>query len=93
MGRCEVVRLQPTPQRRPVIVHDEDVPVTAQEVLMRSARVIPTLERPGHRHRPRSRHRFASSRWHPVLTPGAQERHETTDWGAIFVDFLKFRTC
>src|SRR5271170_2629137 len=25
----------------------------------------------------RSRHRFASSRWHPVLTPGAQERHET----------------
>jgi hypothetical protein len=25
----------------------------------------------------RSRHRFASSRWHPVLTPGARERHET----------------
>src|SRR5712664_1247595 len=25
----------------------------------------------------RSRHRFASSRWHPVLTPRAQERHET----------------
>src|SRR6266699_2799355 len=25
----------------------------------------------------RSRHRFASSRWHPVHTPGAQERHET----------------
>src|SRR5712691_10353769 len=25
----------------------------------------------------RSRHRFAASRWHPVLTPGAQERHET----------------
>src|SRR5437667_11486370 len=25
----------------------------------------------------RSRHRFASSRWHPVLTPGAHERHET----------------
>src|SRR5215472_3480640 len=25
----------------------------------------------------RNRHRFASSRWHPVLTPGAQERHET----------------
>src|SRR5437588_3450796 len=25
----------------------------------------------------RSRHRFASSRWHLVLTPGAQERHET----------------
>src|SRR4051812_47076411 len=24
----------------------------------------------------RSRHRFASSRWHPILTPGAQERHE-----------------
>src|SRR5229473_3008555 len=26
----------------------------------------------------RSRHRFASSRWHPVLTPGAQEstRHQ-----------------
>ena len=24
----------------------------------------------------RSRHRFASSRWHPVLTPGARERHE-----------------
>src|SRR3954447_9705694 len=23
-------------------------------------------------------HHFASSRWHPVLTPGAQERHETT---------------
>src|SRR6266403_493571 len=22
-----------------------------------------------------SRHRFASSRWHPDLTPGAQERH------------------
>src|SRR3954453_24027566 len=31
----------------------------------------------------RSRYRFASSRWHPVLTPGAQERHETTNWGAI----------
>src|SRR4029077_6077761 len=25
----------------------------------------------------RRRHRFASSRWPPVLTPGAQERHET----------------
>src|SRR5215469_6717937 len=25
----------------------------------------------------RSRHRFASSPWHPVLTPRAQERHET----------------
>src|SRR6516164_11591599 len=25
----------------------------------------------------RSRHRFASSRWHPILTTGAQERHET----------------
>src|SRR4029077_9589209 len=25
----------------------------------------------------RSRHRFASSCCHPVLTPGAQERHET----------------
>src|SRR6516225_7055078 len=25
----------------------------------------------------RSRHRFASSRWHPVLTPEAEERHET----------------
>jgi hypothetical protein len=25
----------------------------------------------------RSRHRFASSRWHPILTAGAQERHET----------------
>src|SRR4051812_21276461 len=25
----------------------------------------------------RSRHRLASSRWRPVLTPGAQERHET----------------
>jgi hypothetical protein len=24
----------------------------------------------------RSRHCFASPRWHPVLTPGAQERHE-----------------
>src|SRR4051812_6891192 len=34
----------------------------------------------------RSRHRFASSRWHPVLTPGAQERHETTNWGAILAD-------
>src|SRR5438105_15419253 len=25
----------------------------------------------------RSHRRFASSRWHPVLTPGAPERHET----------------
>src|SRR5260370_14619607 len=25
----------------------------------------------------RSRHHFASSRWHPDLTPGAQEKHET----------------
>src|SRR6516165_8697248 len=34
----------------------------------------------------RSRHRFASSRWHPVLTPGAQERHETTNWGATLAE-------
>src|SRR5215831_15684850 len=32
----------------------------------------------------RSRHRFASSRWHPVLTLGAQERHET-NWGDSIV--------
>src|SRR5437016_10410277 len=29
----------------------------------------------------RGRHRFASSRWHPVLTPGAQERHQTPPTG------------
>src|SRR5271170_4983520 len=34
----------------------------------------------------RSRHRFAPSRWHPVLTPGAQERHETTTGAAILAD-------
>ena len=34
----------------------------------------------------RSRHRFASSRWYPVLTPGAQERHETANWGALLAD-------
>jgi hypothetical protein len=34
----------------------------------------------------RSRHRFASSRWHPILTPGAQERHENINWGAILAD-------
>src|SRR4029077_12564162 len=34
----------------------------------------------------RSHHRFASSRWYPVLTPGAQERHETTNWAAILAD-------
>src|SRR5271156_1696445 len=34
----------------------------------------------------RSCHRLASSRWHPVLTPGAQERRETTNWGAILAD-------
>src|SRR3954454_11415335 len=34
----------------------------------------------------RSRHHFASSRWNPVLTPGAQERHETINWGAILAD-------
>src|SRR2546421_10220296 len=34
----------------------------------------------------RSRHRFASSRWHPVLTPGAQERTRDTNWGAILAD-------
>ena len=32
------------------------------------------------------RHRFASSPWYPVLTLGAQERHETTNWGAILAD-------
>src|SRR5215469_15948465 len=32
-----------------------------------------------------TRHGFASSRWHAVLTPGAQERHET-NWGAILAD-------
>src|SRR5229473_5798711 len=32
----------------------------------------------------RSRHRFASSRWHPVLTPGARETRDT-NWGAILV--------
>src|SRR6516162_10550280 len=41
----------------------------------------------------RSRHRFASSRWHPVLTPGAQERNETSNWGAILADFPRFRGC
>src|SRR6516225_3789143 len=34
----------------------------------------------------RSRRRFASSRWHPVLAPRAQERHETTNWEAILAD-------
>src|SRR3981081_4369795 len=34
----------------------------------------------------RSRHPFASSCWHPVLTPGDQERNETTNWGAILAD-------
>jgi hypothetical protein len=32
-----------------------------------------------------SRHLFASSRSHPVLTPGTQERHETPTGGAILV--------
>src|ERR1700693_1975011 len=32
-----------------------------------------------------SRHRFASSRWHPVLTPGAQETRDT-NWRAILGD-------
>src|SRR5690349_24950330 len=30
----------------------------------------------------RNRHPFASSCWHPVLTPGAQERPRDTNWGA-----------
>src|SRR5947208_12250456 len=34
----------------------------------------------------RSRHPFASSCWHPVRTPGDQERHETPNWGAILAD-------
>src|SRR4051794_30779896 len=34
----------------------------------------------------RSRHRFASSRWHPGLMPGARERHEATNWGAVLAD-------
>src|SRR5215831_8962122 len=33
-----------------------------------------------------SRHRFASSRWHPVLTPGARERHETPTGGYLSLD-------
>src|ERR1700757_1470235 len=34
----------------------------------------------------RSRHRFASSRWHPVLTPGAPGERRDTNWGAILAD-------
>src|SRR5215467_12239668 len=30
-----------------------------------------------------SRHRFASSRWHPVLTPGARRETRDHNWRAI----------
>src|SRR5260370_26179424 len=34
----------------------------------------------------RSRHRFAASRWQPVLTPGTQVETRDTNWGAILAD-------
>jgi hypothetical protein len=39
----------------------------------------------------RSRYRFASSHWYPVLTPGAQERHETTNWRVILAGILQIQ--
>src|SRR5437773_10816534 len=40
-----------------------------------------------------SRHRFASSRWHPVLTPGSQEIHETPTGEPSWPTFPRFRGC
>src|SRR5260370_6317262 len=37
----------------------------------------------------RSRHRFAASRWQPVLTPGTQVETRDTNWGAILADIPK----
>src|SRR5260370_20315605 len=34
----------------------------------------------------RSRHRFAASRWQPVLTPGTQVETRDANWGAILAD-------